>query len=240
MSDRDKGYYGDYVENSHSNIQYQLGAQDARMQKEAEDRNRINETYGYGGYSGGGTPMSPQAARLVAKIFFIIVFLGFIAFLVTMTMASVNEKEQMDAVAAKKAKAIAAKVAHQKKLLENRMPFHYRGYTLYSDTRPTSRYLDFHITNAVGETIWKEPSGMENRFVSESRPMGDITGKYDLRPGQVQFIIMAQGPHYRYSVMYRVCIDHRGQVSWQGPYHAPYKPGKGYHPSALPPMPVFK
>ena len=240
MSDRDKGYYGDYVENSHSNIQYQLGAQDARMQKEAEDRNRINETYGYGGYSGGGTPMSPQAARLVAKIFFIIVFLGFIAFLVTMTMASVNEKEQMDAVAAKKAKAIAAKVAHQKKLLENRMPFHYRGYTLYSDTSPTSRYLDFHITNAAGKTIWTEPLGMKNRFVSESRPMGDITGKYDLRPGQIQFIIMAQGPHYRYSVMYRVCIDHHGQVSWQGAYHAPYKPGKGYHPSALPPMPVFK
>ena len=245
--DYQKGLHGDYMPNSYGNQEYARGEMDARIRKlnaewlesqEASMRNQNNETYG--GYSGGSTPMSPQAARLVAKIFFIIVFLGFIAFLVAMAMASVNEKEQMDAVAAKEAATVAAKVAHQKKLLENRKPFHYHGYTLYSDTSPTSRYLDFHITNAAGKTIWTEPSGMENRFVSESRPMGDITGKYDLRPGQVQFIIMAQGPHYRYSVMYRVCIDHRGQVSWQGPYHAPYKPGKGYHPSALPPMPVFK
>ena len=239
MSDRDKGYYGDYVENAHSNIQYQLGAQDARMQKEAEDRNRINDTYGYSGYS--GASLSPQVAVLVAKIFLGMGFFGFIAFLVVVAMALVNQKEQMDAVAAKKAATVAAKAAHQQKLLENRRPFQYHGYTLYSDTSPTSRYLDFHITNGAGETIWTEPSAMKNRFVSESRPMGDITGKYDLRPGQVQFIIMAEGPHYRYSVMYRVCIDHRGQVSWQGPYHAPYKPGDGYHPlSAVTRLPVFK
>ena len=245
--DYQKGLHGDYMPNSYGNQEYARGEMDARIRKqsmewiesqEASMRNQNNETYG--GYGGGGTPMSPQAARFVAKIFLAVGFVGLIVFLVAMTMASVNEKEQMDAVAAKKAATVAAKVAHQKKLLENRRPFHYRGYTLYSDTSPTNRYLDFHITNAAGKTIWTEPSGMKNRFVSESRPMGDITGKYDLRPGQVQFIIMAQGPHYQYSVMYRVCIDHRGQVSWQGPYHAPYKPGKGYHPSALPPMPVFK
>ncbi len=232
MSDRDKGYYGDYVENSHSNIQYQLGAQDARMQKEAEDRNRINETYEYGGYSGGGTPMSPQAARLVAKIFFIIVFMGLIAFLVAMTMASVNEKEQMDAVAAQKAKVIAAEAAHQQKLALNREPLHFHGYTLYSDTSPASRYLSFRITNAAGKVIWTQPAGMDDKMVSESRPMADVTAKYYLHPGQVKFMILANGANGNL-YMYTVCIGRDGQITWASPYHAPYKNQWRYHPAPV-------
>jgi hypothetical protein len=219
MSDRDKGFNGSYVEDSYSNIQYQLGAQDARFQKEAEDRARYN-----GGYTGGGPRLSPAAATLLAKLFLFAIAAIFVFGVIDAARLAYYEKVAMNAATVKKEKAQAAMVAHQQKLLENRLPLHFNGYTLYSDTSQKSHFLSFHITNAAGKTIWVQPKWMDAKITSESKPSADVTAKYYLHPGQVQFIINGYGkPGTAGMYLYFVSINKQGHVSWASSYHTPYK-----------------
>ncbi|WP_148208609.1 hypothetical protein [Acidithiobacillus ferrooxidans] len=215
---------------------------DARIRKqnaewiesqEASMREQMNNqsSGGYGGY-GGGVQVSPQVARAIAKILLWLFLAGAVFSVIATIVMGTQQKMQMDAVAAKKAAIVAAEAAHQKKLLENRKPFHYHGYTLYSDTSPADRYLDFHITNVAGKTIWTQPAWMDDKIVSESRPMADVTAKYYLHPGQIKFVILANGAN-KNLYMYTVCIGHHGQITWASPYHAPYKNQWRYHPVVI-------
>lgn len=243
--DYQKGLHGDYMPNSYGNQEYARGEMDARIRKlnaewlesqeasmRANMHNQNNETYG--GYGGGGVQVNPQVARAIAKILLWLFLAGTILSVVITVFAEAQQKAQTDAVAAKRAKAIAAEAAHQQKLLENRRPLHFHGYTLYSDVSPASRYLDFRITNAAGKTIWTQPAWMNDQMVSESRPLADVTAKYYLHPGQVQFIINANGKKKNSNYLYFVSIGKDGQVAWASPYHTPYKKPWHYHPVILP------
>ncbi len=241
--DYQKGLHGDYMPNSYGNQDYARGEMDARIRKqsmewiesqEASMRDNAYKQNGetYGGYGGGGVQVNPQVARAIAKILLWLFLAGAVFSVIITVFAETQQKMQMDAVAAKKAAVMAAAAAHQQKLLENRRPLHFHGYTLYSDTSPTSRYLDFHITNAAGKTIWTQPPGMDDKIVSESRPMADITAKYYLHPGQIKFTILATGAN-KNIYLYSVCIGKDGQVTWASPYHPPYRKQWRYHPVVI-------
>lgn len=108
----------------------------------------------------------------------------------------------------------------QEKLLQNRRPFEFNGYTLYSGPRH-NKFIRFSLENPDGNIIWRQPVSMDHLWVKDEKPMGYITSKNDFYPGRTVFSMILTGPQQQTYLEFLI-LNKKGQIvrfSQNGPRH---------------------
>ncbi len=238
MSDYDKGRNGEYMQNSYGNQEYQRGQSDARIEQAYNEWN--NSQSSQSDYS--SASLSPAATMMLLKGIGVLFVMGLFLLVVVVGFSSYTSYVHSEAKAAKVAKAHAAWVAKQKAFAENRKPLTFDGYTLHSGSAD-AKYLSFSITNSQGQVIYRQPAWMNDKVVSESKPMANIANHTYLHPGQIHFAIFGNGqaPRGRMGKLYTqfISIDRAGKVTWASPNSEPRKPQYAYNPNAPVYVPTF-
>ncbi len=235
--DYEKGRNGEYMQNSYGNQEYERGQSDARIEKAHTDwYNSQSSQPDYSSYSGGSgyssASLSPAATMMLLKGIGVLFVMGLALLAIVVGFFSYTSYVHSEAQAAKLAKAQAARVARQQKLIDNRKPFTFDGYTLYSGPA-NAKYLSFRITNSQGQVIYRQPAWMNDKVVSESQPMANIANHTYLHPGQIHFDIMGYGQGRQGKIyMQFISISRAGKVTWASPYSEPRKPQYAFNPNA--------
>ncbi len=94
--------------------------------------------------------------------------------------------------------------------LQDREPFKFHGYTLSSGSLH-DKFIDWHLVNPNGKTIWTQPVSMDHEWTHEERPSGYITNDTCIHPGRIVFATVFSGPKNEYAPYFLV-LNHQGKV----------------------------